>query len=383
MSRSTPKLHLAPASRALRLGVVSLLLAAVVAVAGCGGSEDASTLLKQTFSGPHTVNSGNLSFSLTANPSGSTTLTGPISLSFGGPFQSRGTGKLPESNFNLSFSSQGRGGTLGILSTGNAGYVTLQGATYQLPAATFQKLESSFSSVTSSGGGSHTSALSRLGINPLNWLTHPQVVGKESVGGTGTTHIRAGINLSAFLADLSTLLQKASASGVSGSTALSNGLPATTQEQIASSVQNPTFDVWTGTSDKTLRRMSLALTVPVTGQVSTALGGLRTARVALNMQYANLNQPQSISAPSTVRPFAEFAPQLRTFLTSLESSATGGGTAGGTGSGSLPNVGQGSSGSGSAGGASSANLKAYTACLQAAGQDVSKMQSCASLLNNK
>ncbi len=34
-------------------------------------------------------------------------LTDPITLSFGGPFQSRGTGKLPASNFNISISALG------------------------------------------------------------------------------------------------------------------------------------------------------------------------------------------------------------------------------------------------------------------------------------
>ena len=86
-------------------------------------------------------------------PSGSSTLNGPITLSFGGPFQSLGKGKLPKSNFNVSISALGKTGSLGILSTGTTGYVTLQGTSYQLPAATFQKLESSFAALASSPGG--------------------------------------------------------------------------------------------------------------------------------------------------------------------------------------------------------------------------------------
>ena len=129
-----------------------------IAVAACGssssggGSGNAQSLLKQTFSGSHTVNSGNLSFSLTIEPSGSSKLSGPITLSFGGPFQSLGKGKLPKSNFNVSISALGHTGTLGILSTGTSGYVSLDGTSYQLPQATFQKLESSFSSVGSGSG---------------------------------------------------------------------------------------------------------------------------------------------------------------------------------------------------------------------------------------
>ena len=76
---------------------------ASIAVAGCGTAtnSDPSTLLKETFSGSHPVNSGNLSFKLSVQPKGSSTLTGPITLSFGGPFQSMGKGKLPQSNLSL------------------------------------------------------------------------------------------------------------------------------------------------------------------------------------------------------------------------------------------------------------------------------------------
>src|ERR1039457_7329084 len=138
-------------------GVPQLGLMIVVAagLAACGssssgsGGESASTLLKQTFTGSHHVNSGNLSLKLTVDPSGSSTLTGPISLSFGGPFQTRGPGKLPAEDFNISVSALGKSGSTGRLSTGTAGYVTLQGTSYRLPAATLPKLGSSFSQLPS------------------------------------------------------------------------------------------------------------------------------------------------------------------------------------------------------------------------------------------
>ena len=87
----------------------------MAACGSSGSSGQASTLLSQTFSGKHTVNSGNVNVSLSVNPSGSSTLKGPITLSFGGPFASLGTGRLPKSNFTVSVSALGRAGSLGIL----------------------------------------------------------------------------------------------------------------------------------------------------------------------------------------------------------------------------------------------------------------------------
>jgi hypothetical protein len=373
----------------------ALMVAAVasLALSACGSSSssDANGLLKKTFTGSHNVNSGNLSFSVTVSPSGSSILTGPITLSLGGPFESLGKGRIPASNFSVGISALGRSGSVGILSTGSKGYVTLQGTSYELPPSTFQKLESSFAQLTSSasaGSGSETGTLSKLGIDPLRWLISPAVVGSENVAGADTTHIRAGVNVAALLLDLNTFLQKASSLGVSGASRIPSRISDATRTKIASEVKNPTFDVWTGSSDKTVRKLAIKLAVPVSGQISSQLGGLRSAQIGLSMQYADLNQPQTIQAPATVRPFSEFTAKLQTLLGSLQGLGIGSGTgtAGATGSTGTAGA-TGSTGTAGATGtpatAGGANVQSYSRCLQAAGQDVSKMQQCASLLNGK
>ncbi len=361
--------------RAVLIALAALLGA--LALAACGGSsnQNASSLLRQTFSGSHTVNSGNLSVELAVNPSGSSTLKGPITLSFGGPFASLGKNRVPESNFDVAVSAEGRSGSLGILSTGTAGYVTLKGTSYQLPNSTFRQLESSFSSLTSSAGsGSNGSgALSKLGIDPLHWLEHPTVAGQDQVGGASTTHIRAGINVSALLTDLNTFLGRASSLGISGASKLPSSISQQTANRIANEVRQPSFDVWTGNSDKTLRRLIISLTLPVTGQLSSLLGGLNAAQMSLTMQYANLNQPQTIAAPTAVAPFSQFQSKLTSFLAALQ----------GTLSGATGSSATGSAGSTSTSGSSAANLSNYTKCLRAAGNDISKEQACAPLLNGK
>ena len=361
-----------------RLSVLSVVAVFSVGLAACGSSsssgassESAASLLKQTFTGSHMVSSGTLSFDLTLTPTGSSTLKGPITLSFGGPFQSRGTGKLPASDFTIRFGAQGRSGSIGILSTGTTGYVTLQGTSFRLPAASFNKLESSFSQLSSSSSGSSGSGdLSKLGIDPLHWLVNPSVVGSENVGGAQTTHIRASVNVAALLGDLDTFLHKASSLGVSGASSIPSSIPPATKTRIAGEVKNPTVDVWTGNNDKTLRKLSVNLTVPVSGQVTTELGGLSSAGIGLSLQYANLNQPQTITAPTAVRPFSEFQTELQAFLQQVEGTLAGGAVPGSTGS----------TGSGVA---APATITNYSNCIQAAGSDVAKMQHCASLLNGQ
>jgi hypothetical protein len=363
----------------LLVAVLGVLAAAVLAACGSSSSSssaDAQTLLKQTFSGSHKISSGVISFGLTLTPTGSSTVKNPISLSLSGPFQSRGSGQLPASNFTISASALGHHGQLGVVSTGSSAYVVLQGSAYQLPQADFQRLRSSFSS-SSSGG---TGGLAKFGIDPLHWLTNPTSVGSDSVAGAPTTHIRAQVNVSALLSDLNTFLQKASASAGTAATRIPTSIPPATRQKIAQAIKNPTVDVWTGNSDKTLRKLSLNLDVPVSGQASTSLGGLTTAGIGLTLQYANLNQPQNIAAPANVKPFTQFAAKLQGVLQQVQSSFGGGGLSGLSGSGSGSGSGTGTTGSGGSATPNATNVQKYTKCIQKAAGDVTKMQKCASLL---
>lgn len=374
-------MHTQNTSRAswLRSGLLLSAVAMSLAVAACGSSTgsgssgsgaSASSLLKQTFSSGHSVKSGVLGFTLALDPSGSSTLTTPLSLTLSGPFQSRGAGKLPASDFTIGISALGRKGSLAVISTGTSGFVTLDGANYQLPASDFQRLESSFSSVATSGGSQ--GSLAGFGIDPEHWLKNPSVVGTQTVGGAATTHIRAGVNVTALLADLNTFLAKTAKTSLT--TKIPSSIPPATQQKIAAAIKNATVDVWTGTSDKTLRKLSLSLTVPVTGQISTLLGGLRSAGIELSLQYSDLNQTQSIATPTNVQAYSQFTAKLRSVVQALEGGL--GGASGATGSGA-------GSTTPSSGAGASAKVNKYTQCIQSAGQNVSKMQKCASLLTGQ
>jgi hypothetical protein len=364
-----------------RLGPFIAAIVAVVALAACGSSSssggssgNAQTLLKQTFSSGHSVKSGVLGFILTLKPTGSSTLSTPITLSLTGPFQSRGSGKLPQSDFTIGISALGRRGSMGVISTGTAGYVSLQGTNYQLPQADFQKLEQSFSSAQSSGG-SQDAGLAQLGIDPLHWLTKPSIVGTETVGGASTTHIRAGVDVSALVSDLNTFLAK-TAKKASASSSIPTQIPPATAQKIAAAVKNATVDVWTGKSDTTLRKLSLNLGVPVSGQVSTELGGMTSAGIGFTLQYSKLNQPQTIPTPTGVHPYSQFTAKLQSLgqqLTGALGSGLGGAqSSSGSGTATAPS---------SSGAGSSAGVSKYSDCIQKAHGDVTKMQKCASLLN--
>ena len=82
----------------------------------------------------------------------------------------------------------------------------------------------------------------------------------------------------------------------------------------------------------------------------------------LSVELTDLNQPQTITAPSASRPLSELLGQFSGLL----GGALGGSALGGSG--------------GSSGGATSDQLNAYAKCVQRAGSNVTEAQKCASLL---
>ena len=274
-----------------------------------------NTLLKDTFTGKHTVTSGDIDLTLTIDPSGSSLLSGPITFTFGGPFQSRGAGKLPESNFTVSASALGhnvrrRRDLDRDRRLRDVPGLELPVAGGELPEARIELRQLSTSPGTSSG----SSALTKLGIHPLNWLTNPTVVGTENVGGAQTDahprrrERRRDAERSEHRARRSPPRSESRARPRRRSP---SGIPAADRSKIAAEVKNPSVDIWTGTSDKTIRRLTITLTVPVTGKTSTQLGGVTSADIGLTLQYSDLNQPQTINAPTTVKPFSQFQAKLQ------------------------------------------------------------------------
>jgi hypothetical protein len=375
---------------ALRNTLLAVTVAAL-AIAGCGGSATgpgtagtARALLRETFGGHHQLNSGRLQFALSVQVSGSSRLTKPLSLSFSGPFQEHGKGKLPSSDFTVALSGEGRSLSLALISTGTAGYIAVAGSAYTLPSATFQQLESGVAQAASPGGsGGSSSPLARFGIQPLRWLADPQVRGTGTVGGAPATEITAGVNVPQVLSDLSTILQKGATLGLSR---LPSSITPAAQQRIAAAVHSPRVEIWTGTADHTLRRLALFFEIPLSGTLATLTGGGHAAKVSLTLGYSDVNQPQTVQAPVVTQPYSQFVAKFRALVTAVETQVAAGALGSATGAGSPGSAGAGAAGTATGSTTTSAGTTGagvygrYEQCQQQAGGDLAKLQKCASLL---
>jgi hypothetical protein len=376
----------------LRKGLISVVvLLTAGTVAGCGGSgssskttasstgtsSSAQKLLVKTFDGHHEINSGVISLDIKIVPTGSSTITAPIELSFGGPFSASTAGKLPESDFTVAITAQGQHGSLDLISTGGKGYVSVSGQSYMLPASSFKSIESQFGSLAGAGKSSGSKAgagvFTQLGIQPLDWLSNPQIVtSSATVDGVATTQVHADVDTSAMLRDIDKLLGKAGSVGVSGIGSLPKNISPTTQARITQTLGTPNFDVWTGNSDRIVRKLTVTSTIPVTGQVSSVLGGITSAKVTLSFGYSDINKPQTVTAPTSVKPYSVFQAKVGAVLQTIESGIVTGSLTGGTST---------DSGGGTATGIPDVDQK-YTDCISKADGDVKKMQKCSSLLGS-
>jgi len=341
----------------LALGLVAVLLAACGSGGdSSGGSGDAQTLLRQTFTGTHDIRSGKANVQLRVDVSGSSSIRGPIQIAIAGPFESVGTDALPKFDLALDANAQGQGFRAGLTSTSDRLFVNFGGTSYEVPAQLLDQLKARFRAAQKKGSSQQRMSLQSLGLDPLAWLQDPTVEGTETIGGVETDHISAKLNVSALLDDVDKLLAIVSAQRLPTGQQVPSSIPQSDRKQIEDAVKSATVDVWSGQDDHTLRRLNLALNVDVP-RSSTSVA------LALSVELSDINKPQTIKAPANSRPLNELLGQLQGFL---------GGALGGAGS-----LG---GGSGSSGGASSQQLQAYSDCLQRAGSDVTEAQKCADLL---
>jgi hypothetical protein len=352
--------------------VLALLAVPVMLLAGCGGGggEDPQKVLQQTFSGSKKVTSGKLDLSLTVNADGVQNVKGPISVSLAGPFQSQGTNQLPKFDFDLKIGAQGQNFTAGAISTGDKGYIKLQGNTYEVSNQVFNSFKQGFQrSQAQQNGTKKNPSFSSLGVNPKDWLKSPENKGTVDVEGTSTIHIASGVDVSKLLNGVSQLLSKAGSLGVTQTQRIPSTLTDAQKKKVQEAIQDPTFDVYTGKDDKIVRRLTIKLKFKVPASSQQRANGLKGGQIVIDVKIANLNQPQTINAPANAKPFSDLSSALSGLgaLGALRGGAGGTGGAGSTG------------GTGSTSG-STAKVQAYAQCVQQAGSDVAKAQACAKLL---
>ncbi|HTW43868.1 MAG TPA: hypothetical protein VMD79_16290 [Solirubrobacteraceae bacterium] len=290
------------------------LLALALAACGGGGSPSAATLVRDTFSAHKPIESGRIDLSFALTPLDAAGAPQPgraFALRLQGPFQSLGPTRLPRFALALTLTSAGHTLAAGLTSTAGRLFVGLEGAYFSAPAATVQALQQGYAQATraASAAASH-STFAALGVDPGEWIVRPRLAGSAEIGGAQATHVTGELDVARFLADAHKLSDASGALGLGASGQGLGVLSAAGISALSSSVRAASVDLYTGTRDHLLRRLSLTASISTAPQARAALGGLQRASLQLTLQFAGLDQPQAIGAPSNPQPISQLLPAL-------------------------------------------------------------------------
>jgi hypothetical protein len=351
-------------SRTRLLALPAALLVAV-SLAACGGggdggggsSEDAQAVLDRTFNNGEAVKSGTFDLSLNVKSEGDQ--GGELDATIGGPFQSR-DGDIPAfdvtGSVKVNAAVQDLDVSGGLLSTGQAAFITYQDKDYQVPQEAFDAFAQRFIQLQQQSKGQSDQSgnfLKSLGVDPSAWLTGLKNEGTEDVEGTNTIHISGDADIPKLIEDLQKVAQNAGPAA--------QQIDPAQLSQLEGIVKEAHFDVYSGSDDNLLHKLDASINLEAPAGTPGASGAVS---IDFSLTLSDINQPQTVEAPTGAEPLDSLLQQF-----GLDPSVIQGALGGS----SLPQAG----GSPSAPGAGATD--AYLQCLQTA-QGAAETQACAALL---
>ena len=325
-------------SRATLAALLAVILGLAAALAGCGGDggggdEDPAEVLEQTFNNPEQITSGQLGISLDGSAEGSQ--GGNLTATIEGPFQTdeNDPTAFPQLDLSAQVSVSGAGQTFdfdgGLIATQDNAFVEYQGEVYEVGSSAFSAIqdrveESVRQAQSRQDDQSASSVFDRLGIDPQSWLTNLSNEGDADVEGAETVHIHGDADIEQIFSDVTRIAEQVP--GASASTIDPSQL-----DQVESAVQEASLDVYSGKDDRILRRLGVSLAIE---PPESAGDEVTSVDVDFTLTLSDVNEAQTISAPSDAKPISDLLNQLG--LSALGSLGDSGGTSDGVGGGGGP-----------------------------------------------
>ena len=262
------------------------LLVGVALFAGCGGGDvDANAVLSQTASNLPKIKSGKpLRVKLLVEPREGE----PFGFELDGAFRLCDHRPLPQLDVAYTQIANGREATVQLISTGEAGYVEVDGTAYELDDAAEADLSSACEELGGGGGG-----LSTLQVG--DWVRDPEGERDGDVDRvTGELDVVAVVN---------DLVDIARAFGGSSLARLDRD----DAKQIQDATEESRFELETGHEDRLLRELVLQakLGFEVRDELREALGDVVGGTITFELELDRPNTQVEISAPPHPRPSSE------------------------------------------------------------------------------
>ena len=186
-----------------------------------------------------------------------------------GAFVVEEEGRLPKFTLTAKHGSE----TAGAVWTGEQGYVTLDGTSYEVSGLLTGQIEAGFE---------EANKRQALAPDVSRWLANPRNEGVADVGGEETVKISGAANDKQVLADIERLMTQFKPFQ------LGDGLSPDERQEASKAIGALNVTVFTGVTDRVLRRLV------VTGP-----------DLRVDLTLTRVDEDQDIEAPKDARPFSE------------------------------------------------------------------------------
>jgi hypothetical protein len=257
--------------------ILTILLAAIVNAAGCGGS-DHKTVNPETMldaAATHPIPSADTDTDLRLQVRGVQQLSGPLRLRLSGPYVSGGGRQIPKFDWRMNASALGFPVGGHLVSSGTNVFLTLYGDKYEIG--------------TEAVAAANERIAASPGVHPRSWFGRARVDGQGYEGGADCERISAPLRGDAVTRDIAPL---ASSLGLSEAPSVSG-----------------TASACVGFDDRVLHELEIGAVLGVPAADQPTLRGVSSIALDLDLVLSDVGKPQEISipAPGGFRPIRDLA----------------------------------------------------------------------------
>ncbi|HEY8808562.1 MAG TPA: hypothetical protein VIM28_00955 [Solirubrobacterales bacterium] len=285
------------------------LIAVGAGLAACGGGSDKSSESPQTVLDEATlqgIESGDVDLSLGVKAQGPE--GGNLNVSLSGSFQGEGKGSLPQLDMTAKAKGNFKGKNIdfdgGLVLLPNTAFVNYQGTEYEVDPTTFSFVESALAQAQREGGaetGSDGVAACQEEFGRLkvaDFLENGSNEGSADVGGTGTTKVSGDLDVPGAI---DSVLEVVESQACRAQLAAAGPLPSKSEldqakSQVGSAVKSAHVDVYVG-DDNIVRQISAQLQI----EPQNGGSGPKSVEIELDLKLTEVNEEQTISAPSNAK----------------------------------------------------------------------------------
>ena len=228
-----------------------------------------------------------------------------LKLTFDGPLRNNGTDKIPSLDWKVGFSGLTTKFASRLVSTGDNFFINLGGQDFEVGRDAVARL-------TEQARASQQKGLAQVGLNPLAAVKDVKEAGSVTVAGAKATRYTGTIDLDAVMDQYERLSQGLPTTGAAQAVPQGKLTPQQ-RAQVKRTFGAPRFEAAVA-EDDTVRRLVVTTKFTTPEANREAAGGISGGSMEYRLEYSDVGEPVTITAPKDTEPIGDFARELQRVL---------------------------------------------------------------------